>query len=207
MLKIVPAVPTDTAAFLAVKALRSGGTVVLPTDTLYGLATSPAVEGATDALFRLKGRAADVPVAVLCASVGQAFALAGDVPPDARDLAQRHWPGPLTLVLPRRRDLGWALGEPSGTIGLRCPDSPLVRSITKVVGPIATTSANRHGHPTPATPREAAESLTEQPDLVIDGGELAAQASTVIDATGPELRVLREGPITLDTGRGPVSRG
>ena len=141
--------------------LRDGGVVVLPTDTVYGAAALPGVPRATDRLFALKGRGADVPLAVLCAGADQALALADPdgVDDDVRRIAARLWPGPLTLVLPRRPGLGLALGEPATTVGLRCPDHALVRALAAEVGPLATTSANRHGEPTPATAAEAAAAL------------------------------------------------
>lgn len=175
--------------------LLDGGVVVLPTDTVYGLAASPDDAPSLQRLFTLKGREADVPVAVLCASATQALSLAGTVNASAAVLAARHWPGPLTLVLQRNVDLEWDLGEPRTTIGVRCPDHALIRSVTTDLGPIAVTSANRHGEPTPTTAEAAAASLTGPVDLVVDGGTLAGNASTVVDATVDPVRVLRAGPI------------
>lgn len=182
----------------AVEVLSDGGVVVLPTDTVYGLAGRAADPTATAQLFACKGREADVPVAVLCASAEQAFSLAAPVPESARRLATRHWPGALTLVLTRRPGLGWALGEPRDTIGIRCPDHDLVRALASEVGPLATTSANRHGVPTPSTAIGAADSLLGPVDLVIDAGPLTGSASTVVDATTSTLRILRQGALVLE---------
>ncbi len=178
-----------------VAVLRDGGVVLLPTDTVYGLAALPTMPAAVDRIFELKGRRADVPIAVLCASAVKALALAAPVE-GAASVAAELWPGPLTLVLPR----GAAgeilhLGEPAHTIGLRVPDHALVRAVTERAGPIAATSANLHGQPTPATANEAALSLTGEPDLVVDGGRLEAAASTVVDATTVPWTPLRHGPI------------
>ena len=179
-----------------VRALRAGGAVVLPTDTVYGLAALPADRAATDRLFTLKGRRADVPVAVLCTDAAQALALAEPAAAAAVEAtAGRWWPGPLTIVVQRRAGVGLHLGEPEATIGLRVPDHPLVKAITALVGPMATTSANRHGQPTPATAADAVAALGDGVALVVDGGPLAATASTVLDATSRTWRVLREGPI------------
>ncbi|HEX4903560.1 MAG TPA: L-threonylcarbamoyladenylate synthase [Acidimicrobiales bacterium] len=186
----------DAAARVA-EVLRAGELVVLPTETVYGLAALPSVPGATDGLFERKGRGADVPVAVLCADAEQALALAEAPGPQARALAAAHWPGPLTMVLPRRADLGWALGEPSATIGLRCPDHGLVREVARLVGPIATTSANRHGQPTPPTASEAAAQLLGPVGLVVDGGRLGGTPSTVVECTGHEPRILRQGALEI----------
>ena len=177
--------------------LRSGGVAVIPTDTVYGLAAAADRAEAVHRLFELKGRDSSVPVAVLCADAAQGLALAGPSA-SARRLADRHWPGPLTIVAPRRPDLGWALGEPAQTIGLRCPDHDLVRAVAARIGPLATTSANRHGVPTPATAGEAATTLTGPVDLVVDGGALEGTPSTVVDCTGDDPRILRQGPIVIE---------
>lgn len=179
-----------------VAALEAGQAVVLPTDTVYGVAALPTDGTAVDRLFALKGRTADVPIAVLCADVDQALALADPAAAEvARGAAERWWPGPLTLVLPRRPGVVLHLGAPAGTIGLRVPGHPLVRDVARVVGPIATTSANRHGEPTPTTASAAAAALGDGVALVVDGGTSSVSSSTVIDATRTPWRVLRGGPI------------
>ncbi|MGH9244268.1 MAG: L-threonylcarbamoyladenylate synthase [Acidimicrobiales bacterium] len=180
----------------AVRALLAGEAVVLPTETVYGVAALPTVPGATARLFALKGRPQDVPLAVLVDDVEQAERLA-DFPPTARRLAERHWPGPLTLVLPRRADAtALVLGGDPETIGIRCPDHDLVRAIARRVGPIATTSANRHGQPTPRAAAEAAAALADGVAVLLDGGRCGGVPSTVVDATGEVLRVLRVGTIS-----------
>ncbi|MGK2947665.1 MAG: L-threonylcarbamoyladenylate synthase [Acidimicrobiales bacterium] len=184
-----------------VAALRGGGVVVLPTDTVYGLLALPGDPVAADRLFELKGRGDDTPVAVLCADVDQALALAD--PADAvpggglRSVAERWWPGPLTLVARRRAGIVLHLGEPSTTVGLRVPDHPLVRAVAAEVGPIAATSANRHGEPTATTAAAAAASLGSGLALVVDGGELTGAASTVIDTTVEPWQVLRAGDLPI----------
>jgi len=181
-----------------VAALEGGGVVVLPTDTVYGLAALARDRAATARLFALKGRSYDVPLAVLCASVDQALSLTDATDrPDVTAVARGWWPGPLTLVLRRRPGVDLYLGEPSGTIGVRVPDHALVRALAKRVGPLAATSANAHGLPTPATAAEVSAQLGSGADLVVDGGRLEGRASTVIDATASPWRVLRAGP--LDT--------
>lgn len=190
---------TDTVA-RAVELLRSGAAIVLPTDTVYGLAALPSVPGATDQLWRLKGRRDDKPLAVLVADADQGRELL-DLPPAHRGLAEAwitaFWPGALTIVGRRRPaarnlELGPAALD---TIGVRCPADPIVREIARVVGPIAATSANRSGTPTPRTAAEATASLLGSVDLVIDGGPGGELASTVVDLTVEPWRILREGPI------------
>lgn len=181
------------------EALLDGGLVLLPTDTLYGLAALPGDEGATDRLFGLKGRQATTPVAVLCADARQAASL---VDPEqaamVRSCGERWWPGPLTLVCRRRTGLDLHLGEPEDTVGLRVPDHPVVRAVAARVGPIATTSANRHGAPPVVNVEEALLSLGEGLAVVVDGGTIEGHASTVVDTTTTPWRALREGPIPFD---------
>ena len=190
-----PAPPPEDDVEQAVRALRAGEAIVVPTDTLYGLAALPTVPGAVDRLFSLKRRPADTPIAVLVAGIEQVEALA-DLSGTARRLADAFWPGPLTMVLPRRAGVDLPLGEPHATIGVRWPDHPVIAALAEAVGPLATTSANRTGEPTPATAGEAAASLVGDVAVVLDGGACAGPASTVVDLTGPDLRVLREGAIT-----------
>lgn len=197
---------TDPAAVTRVaEVLLAGGSVVLPTDTVYGLAAMPTRPGATDQLFALKARSEHQPLAVLVADLDQARSLVeihGD-PVVERWMAEL-WPGPLTLVLPRSRSAaGLALGGDADTIGVRCPAHDLVRALAAEVGPIATTSANRSGEPTPTTAREAAAALVGVVDLVVDGGPSGTVASTVVDASGGAWRILRVGAITQDRLRGP----
>lgn len=183
----------------AVAVLSGGGTVVLPTDTVYGLAALPSRDGATEDLFALKDRAADHPLAVLVADIHQALELVELGGPEVGRWMADLWPGPLTIVL-RRSAVSAALdlgGDPS-TIGVRCPDHQFVRAVAAEIGPIATTSANRTGEPTPTTAVEAAASLSGPVDLVVDGGPAGTVASTVVDASVDPWRVLRAGAILPD---------
>ena len=150
--------PPEVAVRLAVEALSGGDIVGLPTDTVYGLAADPFHTGAADRLFRVKGRPRTVELPVLVADEAQALALCTAVPRAARRLMERYWPGPLTLVLPRRPDLVADLGEDDATIGIRCPAHPVPLAVCSAVGPIAATSANRHRGPALTTAQEVAES-------------------------------------------------
>lgn len=191
-------VPIDDPAVVALvaAALTRGEPVVIPTDTVYGLAALPADAAAVARLFAVKGRAPDTPMAVLCAGVDQALALADpDSAAAARAAAERFWPGPLTMVLRRRAGVDLHLGEPHDTIGLRVPDHELVRRLAAEVGPVAATSANRHGDPPLTSAQAVADTLADAVALVVDAGELGDAASTVVDATGPDWHVLREGPL------------
>lgn len=179
-----------------VAALEAGEPVVIPTDTVYGVAALPTVPGATARLYALKGRRPDVPLAVLVADAAALDELADEVPPGVPALVAAHWPGPLTLVVRRHPDRqGWDLGGDPRTIGVRCPADPLVRAVAARVGPIATTSANHHGQPTPPTAAEAAAALTAPVAVVADGGPLRGTASTVVDVTADPWRILRLGSL------------
>lgn len=189
----------DGVVDAVVEVLLDGGVVVLPTDTVYGLVALPGDAAAMARVFELKGRDASAPVAVLCADLRQAASL---VAPGAlaslRSVGERWWPGPLTLVLPRRPGADLHLGEPSSTVGVRVPDHPLVQEVARRAGPLAATSANRHGQPTAVTVEEAVLAFDGRLAAVVDGGALAGRASTVIDATTSPWRILREGPLPAE---------
>jgi len=195
----------------AAQLLRAGAVVAVPTDTVYGLAVDPLAPGAVARVFALKDRPTEVPVPVLVASWDQVETVAGVLGPAARGLAERYWPGPLTLVVPRRKgfavDLG---GGPSGrwTVGVRWPDHPVVRALCLVVGPLAVTSANRHGGPPATTAAEAVASFPSGDELaaVVDGGVCGGPPSTVVECRGPASRCLREGRIPWGEVRGAWSR-
>jgi L-threonylcarbamoyladenylate synthase len=191
----------------AVEALLAGQPVILPTDTVYGVAVDPARPAATERLFAVKDRPTDVALPVLAADEEQALGLATSVPDAARRLAERFWPGGLTLVLARHPDVTWDLGGADhATIGVRVPDHDVPRALARAVGPLATTSANRHGRPTPVTAAAAAAELGEGVAVVIDGGRCAGAPSTVVACLDGEVRVLRAGRIAASTIEEVVGR-
>jgi L-threonylcarbamoyladenylate synthase len=190
--------PPAEAIALAVKALAGGDIIGLPTDTVYGLAADPFHTGASDRLFRLKGRPRNVELPVLVSTKAQALSLCTAVPKAAHLLMERYWPGPITLVLPRRPDLEVDLGEEDATIGIRCPAHPVPLAICEQIGPIATTSANRHQEAALTTATEVAESLGPELVLVLDAGTCNGMPSTVVDCTGEQPKVLRQGPLSRE---------
>jgi L-threonylcarbamoyladenylate synthase len=183
----------------AVEALAGGRLVVLPTDTVYGLAARPDLPEATARLFEAKGRSRDLTLPVLVADRGGA-GLVGFLDERARRLAERFWPGPLTLVVERTEaSARWDLGEDRGTIGLRVPDHDRTRTLLGETGPLAVTSANRSGEPTPPDCDGVRAVLGDAVTVyVCDDPRPPGPPSTVLDLTGPDLRVLREG--ALDRG-------
>ncbi len=187
--------PPDAALTEALAALAAGFPIGIPTDTVYGLAVDPFIPGAADRIFAAKQRPRDVDLPVLVAGIEQALSLATAVPEVARVLMDRFWPGPLTLVVPRRPDLNADLGDDDATIGLRCPDHPVPLALAAKLGPLATTSANLHGQPTSTTAQHVAEVFGDAVPLVLDGGTCAGSPSTVADCTGVEPKLLREGRV------------
>lgn len=186
----------DAAGLAAARAeLAAGRCVVVPTDTVYGVAARLGDAGAIAALFDLKGRPVGRPMAVLVDSVATAAGLAS-MDGRARALAEHFWPGPLTLVLERRPGVEADLGGDPSTIGLRCPGLAALRELARAVGPLVTTSANASGSPTLETADEIVAEFGDRVRVVLDGGRLGAAASTVVDARAGSLVVLREGPIT-----------
>jgi L-threonylcarbamoyladenylate synthase len=168
----------------------------MPTDTVYGLAAYPFAPGATQLLFELKGRPMSLELPVLVGSLEVAEALVqGAMPEAARRVAERYWPGAVTMVVPRRRDLHWDLGGDPSTIGLRCPAHPTASWLCEQVGPLATTSANLHGKQVLTTARELAAEFEGRVALVLDGGALQGPPSTVVDLTIEPVRCLREGAV------------
>ena len=183
------------AVLAAVRALAQGLPIGIPTDTVYGLAVDPFRPGATDRIFAVKRRPRDVSVPVLVSGVEQALSLATAVPAPALELMARYWPGALTIVIPARPGLGADLGDDDLTVGVRCPDHPVPLALCAAVGPLATTSANRHGEPPMTTAAELDAAFGDALALVLDGGVCAGSPSTVVDCTGEELKLLREGRI------------
>jgi len=193
--------PDDWVDVLA--ALGRGGLVVVPTDTVYGVGGLVSHAGAVDTLFRLKGRDRTKPIAVLVADADQASEIAV-FGPVSRRLAERFWPGGLTLVVPRANGFDARLGGERSTVGIRCPHHDGLRNLLARSGPLAVTSANLAGRPTPSTAAEIAEVFGAQVDAVVDGGTLAGLASTVVDCCGSVPEVLREGPVSREHLRAAV---
>ena len=188
--------PPEESIREAAEALGKGLVVGIPTDTVYGLAVDATVPGATDRVFAAKRRPREVDLPVLVASIEQAMDLVTAPPPVAFRLMEQYWPGPLTLVLPRRPGLNADLGDDEATIGLRCPAHPVPLALCASAGPLATTSANVHGQPTIETAAAVAAAFGDAVAVVLDGGPATGSPSTVVDCTGVEPRLLREGRLS-----------
>lgn len=184
----------------AVDRLLSGGVIVIPTDTVYGLAASLSHPDQLERLFRIKGRDDGKPVPILVASSEAARDLTAELSEEQAMLLDRYWPGPLTLVVAANPALPDRVRGRDGTVGLRSPNHPLaLEIITRAGGAIACTSANRSGDPAALSALEAAITLGEDVDLILDGGLApGGVASTVAGFRGDEIRVFRDGPIAAE---------
>ena len=188
-------VPPPMAVLQAVRALTQALPIGIPTDTVYGLAVDPFRPGATDRIFAAKRRPRDVSLPLLVSGVDQALSVSTAVPGLALQLMERYWPGPLTIVIPATPGLGADLGDDELTVGVRSPDHPVPQALCAAAGPLATTSANRHGEPSLTTAEAVAEAFGDSVPVVLDAGICAGSPSTVVDCTGPDLKLLREGRI------------
>ena len=191
----------------AIEALRRGGIVAIPTDTVYGIGVSLATPGGIERLFAAKSRPPDKAIALLLADAAQAEEI-GELTPAARALAEAFWPGGLTLVVPRRTDRALPAALTGGelapgaipTVGLRVPNHDAPRALARALGPLPTTSANRSGEPEARDADEIELLLGDSIDLVLDGGPAGGgPASTVVDVTSDPPRVLRAGAIDAET--------
>ena len=180
-------------------ALRRGELVVVPTDTVYGVAADAFNPGAVDALLAAKGRGRDMPVPVLVANAEMLTALVGELPESAKSLTDAFWPGALTLVVRHTPHLSWDLGDARGTVAVRMPADELALDLITRTGPLAVSSANRTGHPPATTLLDARLQLGAAVAVYLDGGPRpTATPSSIVDLTGDEPRLLREGALSAD---------
>ena len=181
----------------AVQAIRAGQAVILPTDTVYGLCADGYREQHAVRLFTLKGRPESLPIALLASDLDVVL----DAVPEARGraaaAARALLPGPYTIILPNpARRFRWLSGTEPGKIGIRVPRlPPETRAVLDRVGALAATSANLHGGLDPARVEDIPPELREKAGAIVDGGPLPGTPSTVIDLTGPEPHVVREGAV------------
>ncbi len=184
----------------AVDALRAGKPVVLPFDTVYGLAAEPYREESTLRLYKLKGRAETQPSALVASDLDYLLECVPELRGRTATLARQLLPGPLTLVVPNpARRFRWLTGASRETIGVRVPDlSGLGGEVLARVGAVVATSANRPGEPDPGRLADVPEEIRAGAAAVLDGGDLPGTPSTVVDLTGPEPRILREGAVPAD---------
>lgn len=195
----------ETGLDEAASAVLRGDLIVLPTDTVYGVGADAFSAAAVDALLAAKGRDRTMPVPVLVGSQPMVDALVDDFPEQGRALTEKFWPGALTLVVRHTTHLAWDLGETRGTVAVRMPDHSLALDLIARTGPLATSSANRSGHPPAATMLDARLQLGAAVAVYLDGGPSGdALASSIVDVTAGVPRLLRAGAISLEELRGVV---
>jgi L-threonylcarbamoyladenylate synthase len=182
----------------AVAALRRGEVIVYPTETLYGLGADALDVAAVEKVFRLKGRTRDNPILVLVADREMLTALVAEVPALAEKLIASFWPGPLTLVLPARKDVSRPLLNSAGGIGVRISSEPVATGLVRALGhPLTATSANPSGQPPARTVEQAKNYFAGAIDLFIDAGELiSTTGSTVVEIKATAINIIREGEIS-----------
>ncbi|HET7874046.1 MAG TPA: L-threonylcarbamoyladenylate synthase [Methylomirabilota bacterium] len=201
ILSLDAAVPSSDAVEEAAQVLERGGTVAFPTESFYGLGAHALDGRALARVVEIKGRPESKPLLVLVDSVAAAERLAAEVPPGARVLMVRHWPGPLTLVLKAAGHVPAAVTAGTGTIGVRMPGHPVALALVRAVGlPVTAPSANPSGAAPPTTAAQVRDYFEGRVDLILDGGPTAGgPGSTLADCTVWPPRILRQGPVVLGT--------
>ncbi|MGI6175453.1 MAG: L-threonylcarbamoyladenylate synthase [Christensenellales bacterium] len=184
----------------AASLLQNGQVVAFPTETVYGLGASALDEAAIHRIFEAKGRPKDNPLIVHIAQTEQLNELVRDVPKNAQTLMTLFWPGPLTIILPKKQGINPAVSAGLDTLAVRMPSHKAARKLLRACGlPVAAPSANRSGRPSPTDARTVLEDLGGRIPLILDGGECeVGLESTVVDLSGPVPVLLRPGFVTLD---------
>lgn len=196
MTEVVSIGETPDAIARAMGMLRAGRVVVVPTDTIYGIAADAFNSAATAQIFSLKQRPRSLSLPVLVSRPRQAWALCAGVPAGATDLVAAFWPGPLTIVLPQSGELQWDLGDARASVALRMPAHDDLLALLEMTGPLAVTSANRTGERTPSTAKGVAEIFGDAVGIYLDGGAVKGEvASTIVDLSGAAPALVREGAI------------
>jgi len=195
-----PGSPQRDAIQEAAKWILSGGVVALPTDTLYGLAADPFSPAAVARVFQVKGRAAERALPLIAADTQQVTTQLGPLSATSARLAERFWPGPLTLLVAAPRELAREVTGGTGRVGVRVPANDVARAICRAAGrPLTATSANLSGEPATADPDRVERTLGDRIDLLIDTGPArGGAASTIVDVTAAEPALVRAGAIAWD---------
>lgn len=185
----------------AAKAVAAGRLVVLPTDTVYGVGGDAFDPAAVAALLAAKGRGRTMPPPVLVADASALSELAPEAPEAAHRLADRFWPGGLTVIVPHAPGLSWDLGDTDGTVGVRMPSHPVALELLRATGPLATSSANRHGRPPAATAAAARDQLGGSVDVYLEAGAPdpgdGGVPSAIVSVVGAAPRLVRPGAVDV----------
>ena len=182
----------------ALRVLNAGGLVAFPTDTVYGVGALAFNQKAIESIYTAKDRPIEKAIPILIADIEDMEKVGVDVPQSAYRLAARFWPGPLTCIIPKQPTLPEAVSATS-TVGVRMPDHEIARTLLRAAGPMAVTSANISGQPSPSTAEEVFAQLNGRIPLIIDGGPTPGGIpSTVVDCSTSELKILRKGPLSVE---------
>lgn len=197
-LKIDPNNPEKAKIKRAASAIKAGGTVIFPTETVYGLGADPYNDAAVRKVFKLKGRSFSKPLAMIVSSREQIKPLVKNISPTARILMDKFMPGPITLVFKKSKMIPDIVCAGEKTIGIRMPDHRITRALIKACGmPLVATSANRSGK-MPATTASSAYKQLKGADVLLDGGRSKIKkASTVVDVSGKKTKILRQGTLKI----------
>ena len=192
--EIIPASNIETAMGI----LNDGGIVAFPTDTVYGLGALAFDNAAIESIYAAKDRPIEKAIPILIGDMSDLDKIAENIPDMALRFAARFWPGPLTCIVAKKPTLPPAVSATS-TVAVRIPDHHDARALLRTAGPMAVTSANISGEPSPTTAQEVYDQLMGRIPLILDGGQTPGGIpSTLVDCTGEKPVILREGPISLD---------
>jgi L-threonylcarbamoyladenylate synthase len=191
--KITPASEIQSA----LQILQIGGIVAFPTDTVYGLGALAFNNEAIESIYTAKDRPIEKAIPILIGDLSDLDQVAEEIPDMALRFAARFWPGPLTCIVPKKQTLPLAVST-TATVAVRIPDHPDARALLRAAGPMAVTSANISGQPSPSTAQEVYKQLNGRIPLILDGAKTKGGIpSTLVDCTGEKPVILREGPISL----------
>jgi L-threonylcarbamoyladenylate synthase len=195
--EILAASAADTLS-RALAVLQAGSLVAFPTDTVYGVGALAFDGKAVESIYAAKDRPVEKAIPILISDVTELEKVGIGIPENAWKVASRFWPGPLTILVPKRPELPESVSATT-TVGVRVPDHEVAQALLRAAGPMAVTSANISGAQSPVSAEEVREQLGGRIPLIIDGDQTPGGVpSTLVDCTGPELKILREGPISLE---------
>jgi L-threonylcarbamoyladenylate synthase len=198
VIQIDPRHPSPQLIERVARVLQGKGLIIYPTETLYGLGANPCYPEAMKRVYAIKRRDKAKPIPFLIKDQEMLAILAEEIPPIGRELMERYWPGPLTLIFRARQGLPAPLRGKAGTIGLRISSHPIASGIVEALdAPLTSTSANLAGADDLIDGNQFAKLFGDQVDLIIDGGRVAGQGSTVVDLTVAPPRIMRQGMISV----------
>ncbi|MBQ2106883.1 MAG: threonylcarbamoyl-AMP synthase [Lachnospiraceae bacterium] len=191
---------TDAELAEAAEILRNGGLVAIPTETVYGLGANALDESASKKIYEAKGRPSDNPLIAHISCMDELSALVSEIPEAGRKLAEKYWPGPLTMVFPKKDIVPYGTTGGLETVAIRMPSDPVANRLIKLAGvPIAAPSANTSGRPSPTKAEHVVEDMNGKIEMIIDSGEVGIGVeSTIVDVSGKVPMLLRPGAITME---------